>query len=71
MDYLTIKEVSEKWNISPRRIQVMCASQKIPGAKKFGRDWAIPKDAQKPTDARIKSGKYVGWREKKTNKEHV
>ena len=31
----------------------------IDGAMKFGNTWAIPKDAVKPADKRIKSGKYV------------
>ena len=50
MDFLTIKEVAEKWNVTPRRIQKMCADGRIPGAKKFGRDWAIPADTEKPID---------------------
>lgn len=31
---------------------------------KIGSYWAIPVDAEKPKDARIKSGKYLGAREK-------
>ena len=48
--YLTIKQVAEKWNISPRRVQVLCSSGRIQGAVKFGRDWAIPTLAEKPPD---------------------
>ncbi|MCQ2081901.1 MAG: helix-turn-helix domain-containing protein [Lachnospiraceae bacterium] len=59
MDYMTIKEASEKWGLSIRRMQEICASGRVPGVVKFGREWAIPKDAQKPDDARIKSGKYI------------
>lgn len=59
MDYLTIKDASEKWNLSVRRIQEMCCDGKIEGAEKFGREWAIPKDAKKPVDARVKTGKYI------------
>ncbi len=59
MDYMTIKEASAKWGISIRRIQEICAQGKIPGITKFGREWAIPKDAVKPSDKRIKSGKYI------------
>ena len=59
MDYLTIKEISKLWGVSPRSVQEMCKSNKIEGAIKFGRDWAIPKDAKKPGDQRIKSGKYI------------
>ncbi len=59
MDYMTIKEASEKWNLSARRIQTMCGNEQVPGAIKFGREWAIPKECIKPSDGRIKSGKYI------------
>ncbi len=59
MDYMTIKEASEKWGLSVRRTQEICDQGKVPGVMKFGRDWAIPKDAEKPVDMRIKSGKYI------------
>ena len=58
MDYISIKETAEKWNISSRRIQVLCNEGRIEGAKKIGTCWAIPADAEKPGDERIKSGKY-------------
>ena len=60
--YLTIKQVAEMWNLTPRRIQILCSEGKIEGAVKFGRDWAIPKDAIKPEDKRVKSGAYRNWR---------
>lgn len=59
MEYLTIQEIAEKWGITSRRIQVLCSEGRLPGAKKFGRQWAIPADLEKPEDARIKSGKYI------------
>ena len=59
MDYLSIKQLSEKWGISKRRIQTLCSTGRIPGAKKVGYLWIIPDDAEKPVDARIKSGKYL------------
>ena len=58
MEYLTISQVAAAWKISNRRIQVLCSQNRIPGAYLFGRTWAIPADAQKPEDARIRSGKY-------------
>ena len=64
MEYLSIKQMSEKWGISVRRIQVLCTSARIKGAVRIGYAWAIPKDAEKPDDARIKSGKYVKVKEK-------
>ena len=52
----------EKWQtsggISKRRIQVLCSENRIEGAVRIGYSWAIPANAKKPKDARIKSGKY-------------
>ena len=31
MKYLSIKEMSEKWGISTRRIQILCKEGRIPG----------------------------------------
>ena len=65
-DFITIKEAAEKWDITARRIQVLCSEGRIEGAVKFGRDWAIPANANKPVDKRITSGKYKNWRKPKT-----
>ena len=62
MEYLSISQTSEKWGLSARRIQVLCTGERIPGAMKVGYSWVIPADAEKPKDARIKSGKYVNTR---------
>ena len=59
MEYMTIKETAEKWNLSVRIVQTICNEGMIDGVMKFGNTWAMPKDAVKPTDKRIKSGKYV------------
>ena len=59
MEYMTIKEASVKWGLSVRRIQTICNEGMVTGVIKFGREWAIPKDAEKPVDKRVKSGKYV------------
>ncbi|MDE4541242.1 helix-turn-helix domain-containing protein [Thermoanaerobacterium sp. R66] len=52
MDYLSAKEVAEKWNISRRRVQILCEEGRIPGAFKLSDVWVIPKDAEKPADRR-------------------
>lgn len=57
--YLKISEVAEKWGIKERRINTLCLEGRIEGAVKFGNTWAIPENAVKPKDERIKSGKYV------------
>ena len=53
--FMTVKQASEKWGISDRRIRVLCSEGKIPGAYQEGRGWKIPGDAQKPADGRYKS----------------
>ena len=57
--YWTIKETSEQWNLSPRRINTLCVEGRIKGAFQFGHVWAIPAGTKKPKDERIKSGKYI------------
>ena len=59
MGFLSTTQASEKWGISPRRIQILCSEGRIPGVFRIGNTWAIPEDAEKPKDARIKSGKYI------------
>lgn len=53
--FMTVKQASEKWGISDRRIRVLCAEGKIAGAHQEGRGWKIPVDARKPADGRYKS----------------
>ncbi len=52
---MSTKEAAEKWGISDRRIRVLCAEGKIPGAYQEGRSWKIPSDEPKPADGRYKS----------------
>lgn len=59
MEYISISDTAKKWGISTRRIQVLCSQGRIVGAHQIGNIWAIPKNAEKPADARIKSGQYI------------
>ena len=52
MGYLSAKEVAEKWDITRRRVQVLCEEGRIQGAFKLSDVWIIPKDAEKPADRR-------------------
>ena len=54
MDYMMLKEASEKWKISVRQVNYYCTDGR-PGAVKMGTVWLIPKDSQKPADKRYKS----------------
>lgn len=53
MEYLTTAEVAVKWNITPRRVQILCKEGRIEGAV-FKGVWLIPMEAQKPEDPRKK-----------------
>lgn len=57
--YMAVKEAAAKWNISDRRIRVLCSEGKIPGAYQEGRGWKIPIDAEKPADGRFKSKESI------------
>lgn len=59
MEFLSTTQASEKWGISSRRIQKLCSEERIAGAMRIGNYWAVPADAKKPKDARIKSGRYI------------
>ncbi len=54
------KQIAIEWGLSERTINDLCKKGKIEGAKKVGRIWQIPDDAERPIDRRIKSRKYVG-----------
>ena len=62
MEILTVKEASARWGISTRRVTVLCEQGRIDGAIKASGVWILPSNAQKPEDARIRSGKYINWR---------
>ena len=52
MDYITVKQAAEKWDVSDRRVLQHCKNGRIPGAVQPARDWLIPKDTEKPEDMR-------------------
>ena len=53
--FMSVKQASEKWGVSDRRIRVLCSEGRIPGAYQEGRAWKIPINAVKPVDRRYKS----------------
>ncbi len=55
MDYITASQAAKKWNISQRRVQILCSDDRIPGAFKLGENWAIPAEVEKPKDKRKKA----------------
>lgn len=54
MEYLSIHEMSKKWNIKERKLTAFCRNGRIDGSKKIGKEWMIPSDSIKPLDKRTK-----------------
>ena len=59
MDYMTLKEASKIWGVTPRWINYYCYSVRILGYIKIGTIWLIPKNAEKPIDGRTKQGRKL------------
>ena len=51
-DYISARDVANKWNISQRRVAIFCVEGRIKNAKKIGNMWLIPNTAEKPIDKR-------------------
>jgi predicted site-specific integrase-resolvase len=47
--YLTAKDTAARWDVTERQVQLWCKSGMIEGVTQFGKSWAIPETAQKPT----------------------
>lgn len=54
MNYLSVAQTAEKWEMTPRRVQVLCNQGRIEGAQRVGNIWTIPETAEKPIDGRKK-----------------
>ena len=52
--YISVSDAAEKFNISKRRVQLLCEQGRIEGANRMSGVWLIPANAQKPADARRK-----------------
>ena len=57
LDWITPLQASEKWGITERQAQSLCAKGKVDGAIRLSKLWLIPKDATKPIDGRRKNGR--------------
>ncbi|NQT59737.1 MAG: Fic family protein [Bacteroidetes bacterium] len=61
MSFISVKQASEKWRISDRRVRVLCSEGRIEGAVKIGRNWSIPENSVKPIDGReVQKNTYQG-----------
>jgi len=48
MEYITVSEAAKKWDVSPRRVQMLCNEGRIKGVVRFGPVWKIPSTAVLP-----------------------
>ena len=54
MNYMSVAQTAERWQVTPKRVQVLCNEGRIEGAQRVGNQWTIPETAEKPQDARKK-----------------
>ena len=59
MEYINVKQASEQWGLSDRRVRVLCEQGKVNGVYKKGRSYQIPADAVKPADGRAMRGVII------------
>ena len=52
MNYMDVKTAAKRWNLTERRLTMLCRNGRIEGAKKEGGIWLIPTNATKPKDGR-------------------
>lgn len=55
MEFISVEQASNKWEVSVRTVQIYCTNNRIPGAVKKSGVWCIPANANKPS--RKNSGK--------------
>lgn len=48
IDYDSVKEVAEKWQVSQRSVRNYCSQGRVEGALLEGKNWKIPSHAEKP-----------------------
>lgn len=52
--YISVSDAAKKFNISKRRVQILCEQGRIDGANMINGIWLIPEKATKPADLRKK-----------------
>ena len=54
MEYVSIHDISQKWQMKERKVTAFCREGRIAGARKVGGEWMVPSDALIPLDKRTK-----------------
>lgn len=57
MNYITINEAAECWNMEGRKIRILCQTGRIPGAMRVFGEWLVPENTEKPSNSRYKERK--------------
>lgn len=57
MNYAKTQEIAKLWGVTERQVQVLCKAGKVDEAIKFGNTWAIPLNAEKPTESRTRKSR--------------
>lgn len=52
MDFISARDLAHEWNVSQRRVAILCSEGRIEGAIFIGNMWLIPRYAKKPPDGR-------------------
>lgn len=52
MEYIDVKIAAGRWNLTERRVTMLCRNGRIDGAQKNNGIWMIPANVEKPADGR-------------------
>jgi hypothetical protein len=59
LEWITPQQAAEKWGITARRVEALCANRQIDEVQRIGNMWLIPKNAPKPIDGRTKTARLA------------
>ena len=71
MKFIDVHEAAEKWEMTERRVTMLCRDGKIEGAKKEGKLWLIPTNAPMPFDGRTREAHEVASKSTKKEIKHM
>lgn len=49
---MTMTQMAQRWEISARRVALLCSQGRLLSAEKIGNAWLIPEEAEEPKDPR-------------------
>ena len=60
--YLSVREISYKWNVSERWVSKLAQDGRIPGVERFGRSWAMLEKRMEVRPRHLEGMKALGKR---------